>query len=160
MLILGIDPGLRITGYGLIRKSNKNLELIEAGTIKTNEKHSLGERLKRVYEDLEEIFQQHKIDVVVLEKLFAHAKHPITAYILGHVRGVAVLLCEEKKVELIEYLPTRVKKAVVGNGHASKEQVQQMVFTRLGLKSKFLDYDITDALALAMTYCFTKENKI
>ncbi|MDP8260036.1 MAG: crossover junction endodeoxyribonuclease RuvC [Candidatus Gygaella obscura] len=157
MFVLGIDPGLRVTGYGLIRMTNKNLSLIEAGIIKTNDKQTIGQRLKRIYDDLDGIFKQHKIDVVVLEKLFAHAKHPMTASILGHVRGVAVLVTVKRKSILFEYLPTRVKKSIVGNGHASKEQVQQMVFKHLGIKSAPLEYDATDALALAMTYCFSNK---
>ena len=160
MRVLGIDPGLEITGYGAIEYQKNNFSLIESGIIKTNKAEKTEIRLKKIYDDLSGILKELNPEVIVLEKLFAHYRHPITAYILGHVRGIICLLATQNNIRLIEYLPTRVKKVVVGNGHASKEQVQKMVLNILKINAIPSKFDITDALALAMSYCYIQRVKL
>lgn len=156
MRILGIDPALSVTGYGLIDCRRDGLSLIEAGVIKTSPKQGTGERLAKIYHAAQKLISDAAPDTVVLEKLYAHYKHPATAYILGQARGVICLACAEKNIPLVEYAATRVKKAVVGRGLAAKYQVKMMVANVLKLKvSSFPKYtDVSDGLALAIAYSY------
>ena len=152
MKILGIDPALSITGYGLIEAKNNKLALVEAGIISTSSKELITRRLEKIHRGVIKLISDTTPDVLVLEKIYAHYRHPTTSYILGEARGVICLAAAAKNIPLVEYAATRVKKAVVGKGLASKYQVQRMMAEMLGLKTlpKFLD--VTDALALAVTH--------
>jgi crossover junction endodeoxyribonuclease RuvC len=162
MRILGIDPALTITGYGLIETRKNKLWLVEAGVIKTTPKQSLPERLNKIYSAITKLISDTKPEVLVLEKLYAHYRHPTTAYLLGQARGVICLVCSRQKISLVEYAATRVKKAIVGYGLASKYQVQRMVVDLLNLDLNHLPKytDITDALALAITHSYMLRSKI
>ena len=167
MRILGIDPALSITGYGVIDTSaspirlNKNkIILLEAGVIKTQSSQPVQERLEKIYNGVVDLIKDVLPQVMVLEKLFVHYRHPTTAYLLGQARGVICLASAQAKIPLVEYSATRVKKAIVGQGLASKQQVQRMVadllkFSRL---PKYLD--VTDALALAIAHSNIMKFKI
>ena len=152
MIILGIDPALTITGYGAIVAKNNSLSLLEAGIVTTFSKQKLPERLNKIYRAITKLISDTKPDCLVLEKLYAHYRHPTTAFILGQARGVICLACATENIPLVEYAATRVKKAIVGRGHASKYQVQRMVASTLGLRSLPKYTDVTDALALAIAY--------
>ncbi|MDD5044641.1 MAG: crossover junction endodeoxyribonuclease RuvC [Candidatus Omnitrophica bacterium] len=153
MRILGIDPALTTTGYGLIEFKNNKPRLIEAGVVRTDAKDDLAKRLNKIYRSLLKLVDETKPDVLVLEKLYAHYAHPTTAYLLGHARGVVCLLCAVKNIPLVEYAATHVRKAVLGRGSASKLQVQQMVMHVLSLGAVSPKYfDVTDALALALAH--------
>lgn len=152
MKILGIDPALAITGYGVIDFSKRKLFLLEAGVIKTSVREPLPQRLNRIYEGMSNLISEIKPDVAVLEKLYAHYAHPTTAYLLGHARGVICLTCAEANIPLVEYAATRIKKAIVGGGLASKYQVQRMVANLLNLDHLPKYTDVTDALALAIAH--------
>ena len=159
MRILGVDPGLRVTGYGLISSKNfpglqPKIELIEAGIIRTEPDSGIAARLMRVHEALDEIIDEFSPEVLVIEKLYAHYKHPATAILMGHVRGVVCLLSGSKKIPLINMASTHVKKAVTGSGHAGKEQMSRMVQHYLGVKNISAPADATDAMAIAMAYAF------
>jgi crossover junction endodeoxyribonuclease RuvC len=155
MRILGIDPGLNTTGYGIIEESHNGLKFIEAGFIKTSAKDNIQKRLFKIHKDLTGIIQRHKLDAVILEKLYAHYKHPVTACLLGHARGIICLVCSQNNIPLFEYAATRTKKAVLGRGSASKLQIQQMVLSQLNLKGKNnIPLDITDALSLAIAHSY------
>lgn len=154
MRILGIDPALTVTGYGIIDFKKNKLSLLEAGIVKTSPRQILPERLDKIYRAITRLIFDTKPDVLVLEKLYAHYRHPTTAYLLGQARGVICLVCAEKKIPLFEYAATRVKKAVVGRGFASKYQVQRMVANILNLKSLPKYTDVTDALALAIAHSY------
>lgn len=170
MRILGIDPALKITGYGVITltpkdKENrvagrKNFFLLEAGIITTSAREVLPRRLEKIYQATLKLVSDTRPDVVVLEKLYAHYRHPTTAYILGQARGIICLVAAKKKIPLVEYSATRVKKAVVGAGLAPKYQVQQMVAHLLGLKSLPKYTDVTDALALAIAHSYIAKFKV
>jgi crossover junction endodeoxyribonuclease RuvC len=152
MVILGIDPALCTTGYGVINFAKNNLILREAGIITTLPKESVPERLQKIYRAVEKLISDIRPDVLVLEKLYAHYRHPTTAYILGQARGVICLAAAAQKIPLVEYGATRVKKAIVGRGLASKYQVQRVVAEMLRLKELPKYTDVTDALALAITH--------
>jgi crossover junction endodeoxyribonuclease RuvC len=152
MIILGIDPALAITGYGVINAGTRGLSLIEAGIISTTAKEALPKRLDKIYRALIKLINDTKPEVLVLEKLYAHYRHPTTAYLLGQARGVICLACATQNIALVEYAATRIKKAIVGRGLASKYQVQRMVASALKLKELPKYTDVTDALALAIAY--------
>lgn len=152
MIIVGIDPALAISGYGVIQVNKKNLNLIEAGIIKTNAKEALPLRLDKIYRGVLKLLADTKADCVVLEQIFSHYKHPATACILGQARGVICLAAFTAGLPLFEYSATRIKKAIVGKGLASKVQVQRMVGHTLGLKTSVAYLDVTDALALAIAH--------
>jgi len=152
MRILGIDPALAITGFGVIDSRGRSLSLVEAGIISTSASQDLPKRLDKIYRLVTELVRDTKPDCMVLEKLYAHYQHPATAFILGHARGVIALVSAAENIPLAEYAATRIKKAIVGKGLASKAQVQSMVANTLGLKSVPKYMDVTDALALAIAH--------
>ena len=159
--ILGIDPGLRRTGYGLVDvTAQSSIKLVEVGTIEPNEKDLFESRIFKIHVNLEKIINTHNPDVMVLEKLYAHHKHPITASILGHVRGVICLLCAQKKIKLIEHSVKRIRKSLVGNGNATKEQTRSLVANLLRINAAQLTLDASDALALALGHAHMIRMKI
>ncbi len=160
MRILGIDPALTITGYGVVDSHKNKLFLLEAGVIKTFTRQLMSERLKLIYEGVTDLISETKPEVMVLEKLYVHYHHPTTAYILGQARGVICLTSAQANIPLIEYSATRVKKAIVGQGLASKYQVQRMVVDLLNLGHLPKYTDVTDALALAIAYSYILKFKI
>ena len=157
MRILGIDPGLGTTGYGLIEE--KNFKLIEAGIIKTQKNTPIQERLKKIFDELSYIISEHKPGVLVLEKIYSHYRHPATAILMGHARAVVCLACGIHGLRLINYPSTKIKKTITGNGHASKQQVQRMIQNILKLKSPPEPVDVSDALAMAVSYCYMGNKK-
>jgi crossover junction endodeoxyribonuclease RuvC len=159
MKILGIDPGLHITGYGLIESVNGKIKLLEAGIITPKTKDRIQHRIQKVYRNLADVAASYKPDVLVLEKIYTHGQYVTTASILGHVRGVVCLLCAEKNIELVEHSVKRIRKAVTGNGAATKEQTQQMVAHILKIDPRQLTIDASDALALALGYLSLNSEK-
>jgi crossover junction endodeoxyribonuclease RuvC len=159
--ILGIDPGLRRTGYGLIDvTSQSSIKLIEVGTVEPKEKDLIENRIHKIHANLEKIIEEHKPDVMVIEKLYSHYKHPTTAVLLGHVRGVICLLCAQKKIELIEHSVKRIRKALVGNGNATKEQTRAFILNLLKINASPLTLDASDALALALGHANMARMKV
>lgn len=154
MVILGVDPALSITGYGVIQVRKNKLSLLEAGIISTSAQSKLPERLDKIYKGISKLIVDTKPDCLVLEKLYVHYRHPTTAYLLGQARGVICLTCAQKDIPLFEYAATRVKKAIVGRGLASKFQVQRMVAGLLNIRTLPKYMDITDALALAIAHSY------
>lgn len=161
MRILGIDPGLGITGYGLIEASGRDLKVIEAGVIRSDAKDAIEGRLSEIYEKVTALIKDSGPQVAVLEELYSHYKHPRTSILMGHARGIICLAINQQGVQLVSYPSTRVKKAVTGRGHASKQQIQRTIVSLLSLKGIPEPVDVTDALALAMTHAnvCTHDNK-
>lgn len=151
-LILGVDPGLKVTGYGLLSVNGRELSLAEAGVIRTNRVEPLPKRLRSLHAEFVQLLRDLPPDVISLEELYSHYKHPTTAILMGHARGVIILCAALENVPLVTYSATRVKSAIVGNGQASKEQVQRMVKSSLGLGSVPRPPDVADALALALCH--------
>ncbi len=152
--ILGIDPGLNITGYGLIQKEKTSLKLIEAGIIKTSSKTLFEDRLKTIFENIAKILTEYKPDVCVLEKLYSHYRHPTTVILMGHARGVICCASSIQRIKLVGYSVKRINKAVIGRGNATKTQIQMMVTSILNLKKPPTPNDVTDALALAIGHAY------
>ena len=157
MRILGIDPGLGTTGYGLI--DGGSFTLIEAGVIRTKAKAPIQERITKIFDEIAGIIEEHRPGVLVLEKIYSHYKHPTTSILMGHARAMACLVCGKFGVKLVNYPSTRIKKSVTGNGHASKHQVRRMVQDILKLKKAPEPFDVSDALAMALSYCFIEKGQ-
>ena len=152
MRILGIDPGLGITGYGVIEVYGKKVKVIEAGVIRSNARHGIEKRLSEIHKKITGLIKDTHPHVAALEKLYSHYKHPTTSILMGHARGAICLAVEQQKVELVSYPSTRVKKSITGRGHASKQQIQRTVTSLLNLMRVPEPNDVTDALALALTH--------
>ena len=151
MIILGIDPGSVITGYGVITVQGRQCKLIECGAIRTKSGQALSDRLKRIYDGLCHVMDIHKPEQVAIESMF-FGRHPQAALTLGHARGVALLAVVHHALPFSEYAPREVKMAVVGVGSASKEQVQYMVRAILKLPRVPKPADAADALAIALCH--------
>jgi crossover junction endodeoxyribonuclease RuvC len=150
-VILGVDPGSVVTGYGLIRSDERENVLLECGVIKTNSKRPLPEKLKEIFEGLSEIISDKNPDQLAIEETF-YSKNAKSALVMGQARGVAILAAACAKVPVSEYSPKEVKSSVVGQGSASKLQVQYMVKNLLGLKELPQPIDAADALAIALCH--------
>ncbi len=149
-LILGIDPGSRITGYGIIREHQGTLHYVTSGCIRTSKEAALSQRLLEIFNGLCQIMDEHQPHHVAIEQVFMH-KNPSSALKLGHARGVAMVACASHRREVSEYAAREVKQAVVGFGGAQKDQVQHMV-VRLLMLSKTPQADAADALAVAICH--------
>ncbi|MDD5291527.1 MAG: crossover junction endodeoxyribonuclease RuvC [Patescibacteria group bacterium] len=149
-IILGIDPGLADTGYGIIEKNERGrLICREYGVIKTKAKKELGERLEVVNKDLNKIIKKYKPKLIAVEQLF-FCKNVKTALLVGQARGVILLTARQNKIPTIEFTPLQVKQAVSSYGQAEKIQVQKMVKILLNLKELPKPDDAADALAIAI----------
>jgi len=151
MRVLGIDPGTRTTGYGIVDFEDNVLRHIDNGGISPDEGKPLSNRLYHIYTVINSLIENHKPDVVVIEDLFV-AKNARSSLLLGHARGVALVAASKAGVVIAEYSPSEVKKAVVGNGSATKHQIQQMVKMILKLPEIAIE-DASDALAAAICHC-------
>ncbi|MDD5561434.1 MAG: crossover junction endodeoxyribonuclease RuvC [Candidatus Omnitrophica bacterium] len=160
MIILGIDPALAITGYGAIQAKAGHLALLEAGIIQTSAKEDTSKRLGKIYRGIIKLIDDTRPHCLVLEKIYSHYRHPTTSYILGQARGVICLAAANKGIPFFEYGATRIKKAIVGKGLASKGQVQRMVADTLKLKTLPRYMDVTDALALAIAHSYIVKSRI
>lgn len=149
VVILGIDPGLNITGYGVVRVVARKPKLISYGHIKTNAKESLSQRLYHIFESLETVLEEFKPDRVAIEDVF-YAQNVKTAIVMGHARGVAIAAAMKSKAQVNEYTAREVKQSVVGSGSASKEQVKFMVRNMLRIKEEIKPDDASDGLAIAL----------
>jgi len=151
VVILGIDPGSVITGFGAIETENRKTRLIGCGCIRTSAKTPFAERLRKIYGELAETLSRYHPDEVAVEDVF-YSNNVKTALKIGHARGVILLAAADAGLPIAEYSPREVKRAVVGSGSASKEQVQFMVKNILTLKEAPQPYDATDALAVALCH--------
>ena len=151
MIILGIDPGTRVTGYGIIRNEKSKLSCIEYGAIKNPAKFNAWECQLRIYEGISKIIQEYKIDAVAVESQFFY-KNARAALRIGEARSVALLPATRAGLPISEYAPKRVKLAVCGTGTARKEQVQLMVGAMLNISGKITPEDAADALGIAIAH--------
>lgn len=151
MIVLGIDPGMAILGYGIVEQIGQSLNVVDYGTINTPSSMKTPDRLVAIFNSIEKLMQKYNPDVVAIEELFFN-KNVKTALTIGHARGVAVLAVALKGVELHEYTPLQIKQAVVGYGRATKQQVQQMVKMLLNLREIPKPDDAADALAVSICY--------
>ncbi len=157
MLVLGIDPGSRRTGWGVVRLEGTRLHHVGAGTIAVPEKWPLAKRLHRIHQGLEQVISEHRPEAVAVEEIF-FAKYANAALKLGHARGVALLAAAEAGLEVHEYPPAIVKRTVVGRGAADKTQVARLITALLGLNAP-PEEDAADALAVAITHIQASRSK-
>ena len=149
--IVGFDPGLNITGYGVIEVlPNQQVQLVEAGTIRPKSKDDIQDRLHVIHSGVREILETFAPQSMAIEQLFVHVRFPKTAILMGHARGVICLAAAQAGIELHHYLPNRVKSMLTGSGHAGKEQMQLAVQRELRLKTRPEPADAADALAIAL----------
>ncbi len=157
MRVLGIDPGSRRTGWGVVQLEGTKLVPIDAGTIRVPEKLPLAERLNLIHRGLAQIVDENRPEAIAVEEIF-FAKYPNAALKLGHARGVALLVAAQSRIEVHEYPPAIVKRTVVGRGAADKTQVARLVAALLGLKTP-PEEDAADALAVAITHVQASRSK-
>ena len=153
MIILGVDPGTIVTGYGIIELNKNKISHITSGIIKLSATKSLPEKLKIIYTELEKLIRTYKPDEFAIETAF-YGKNIQSAMKIGYARGVSLLAAVNNKVLIAEYAPGEIKKAVVGRGSASKQQVAFLIKTILNLKKLKMKSDESDALAIAICHSF------
>lgn len=153
MIILGIDPGTLIAGYGVIERVGGELLLLDVGIMKNNSTISMPLRLKKIYSTLTKVIERFHPDEFAIETAF-YSKNVQSALKIGQARGVSILAGINYDIPVTEYSPREIKKAVTGKGAASKEQVQYMIMSLLKLKAKPKYFDSTDALAVAVCHAF------
>lgn len=158
MIILGIDPGIAIVGYGVIEIIGNRYRVLEYGTVQTYPTQTTDERLKIIYDELVELIKQYNPDDVAFEKLF-HQKNTKTVINVAQARGVEILACVASGLDIYEYTPLQVKQALTGYGRASKMQMQEAVKRILNLDGIPKPDDAADALAIAICHSFTNKFK-
>lgn len=151
MKVLGIDPGIAITGYGILQKKDNNVKMMKCGSIITDTSMDTSERLLIIYNSLTDVIKDFKPDRVAIEELFFN-KNAKTVIQVGQARGVSILAAANQGVPVWEYTPLQVKQSIVGYGRASKKQIQEMVKLLLGLKEIPRPDDVADALAIALCH--------
>src|SRR5437879_2837884 len=155
--ILGIDPGLQVTGYAVIETGPR---VCEAGILKSNERSEtpdMAPRLVALYDGLVEVLYQFQPSVVVVEQLYAHYDHPRTAILMAHARGVIFLAAGQRSLPVVSYNATSIKKTITGSGRASKDQVQRTIQQELGLAKLPEPPDVADALAAALCHYYAQK---
>ncbi len=155
MRILGVDPSLNTTGYGVIDIDGGVPRVVEAGFVRTDSSQSLEQRILKIYEGISEVLEAQSPDAMAVEELYSSYRNPKTALLMAHARGCILLAASRRGIPVASYLPTRVKMAVTGNGRASKEQVASAVCFHLSLSERPTPADVTDALAAALCHAHT-----
>jgi crossover junction endodeoxyribonuclease RuvC len=156
LIVLGIDPGIAIVGFGVVDKQGSRLKPVQYGSIVTEAGLRTETRLKQIYDAMTHLIQKYEPDVMAIEKLFFN-RNVTTAFTVGQARGVMLLAAEEANVAVSEYTPLQVKQAVVGYGAAEKHQVQEMVKMLLKLKERPKPDDVADALAVAICHAHSAQ---
>ena len=155
--ILGLDPGLHLTGYAIIENDGMGVAVLEAGVLR-GEGDGMPERLRSLHHGVAEVIATFVPQVVVVEQLYAHYAHPRTAILMGHARGVLLLAAGERGLPVVHYHATQIKKTITGSGRASKDQIQRTMQRELGLATLPEPPDVADALAVA--WCHYHQQKL
>jgi len=158
--ILGIDPGLNLTGYGVLEWTQRGPQLQEAGVIRGGSGGEIAGRLEKIHRSLSEIIAQYQPTVIALEELYSHYARPRTAILMGHARGVICLAAAQAGLPVRHYPATRIKKILTGNGHAPKGQMQTAVQRELKLERLPEPADVADALAIALCDYYLGEKSL
>ena len=159
MRILGVDPGTVILGYGVLEKNSNGFKALDYGCLKLSSKEKFPRRLKKIYDEITGVIIKYQPDEFAIEDLF-YAENVKVALKMGHARGVAILAAVNLGLPISEYSPREIKQSVVGNGAASKEQVQRMIQTLLHLPDLPQPLDVSDALAVALCHWHRMESKV
>ncbi|MCU0648905.1 MAG: crossover junction endodeoxyribonuclease RuvC [Gemmatimonadaceae bacterium] len=157
MLVLGIDPGTAVTGFGVVRQDGpQRLALVECGVLRTSPTLPLSDRLREIHDGVRTLIERHAPDLVAVESIF-YARNVRTTITLGHARGVILLAAAQAERDIAEFPPAAIKKAIVGTGQATKAQVQYMTARLLRLKHAPEPADAADGVACALTACLSQE---
>jgi len=148
--VLGVDPGLNITGYAAVDFGGAEPTIVEAGAIRTTASADIAERIAQIHADLTALLAELKPDRVAVEQLYAHYKHPRTSILMGHARGVILLAAQLAGIGVQSLAATAIKKSLTGNGHASKQQIQRTIQSVFNLDIIPEPPDVADALAVAL----------
>ena len=154
--ILGIDPGLNITGYGVLARTPRGPKLEEAGVVRGGSGGPIPPRLNKIHKSLEEVISSLKPSAVAIEQLYSHYKRPRTSILMRHARGVICLVAAQHDIPVFDYAATNVKKLLTGNGRAPKSQMQNAVQRELALSKVPEPADVADALAIALCHFYSK----
>ncbi|MCA8986238.1 MAG: crossover junction endodeoxyribonuclease RuvC [Planctomycetaceae bacterium] len=155
--ILGIDPGLNRTGYGIIRDDGRRVFLEEGGVIATTSTDPLAIRVAEIAREMEAIIEQWQPQVLAIEQVFSLMKNPKSAILLAHARGAILAVAGRFSIPVHHYKPTEIKRLLTGHGRASKEQMQLVIRTELGLAEVPRPHDVADALAIALCHAHNRE---
>ena len=156
--ILGVDPGLQVTGYAVLEVRPRGPHVREAGIVRTDDGGQTADvaiRVRCLYDGIVEVMKQYRPEVLALEQLFAHYEHPRTAILMAHARGVILLAAAQNGVPVVDYPASTVKKRITGNGRATKEQMQFAMLRELNLPRLPEPHDVADALAIALCHYYT-----
>jgi crossover junction endodeoxyribonuclease RuvC len=148
--VLGIDPGLDVTGYAVVVSRGPRSEVVEAGVIRTSRQEPLARRVLEIHGQVSEILAEHPVDLVAVERLFSHYAHPRTAILMGHARGTVLLASAARGIPTVDLSPTLVKRSLTGSGRAGKEQMQRAVARVMGFAEPPEPHDVCDAIAIAL----------
>lgn len=157
MRIVGIDPGLNTTGYGVLDTGSGNVQLCEAGIVRSKAAKTLPERVQEIHAGVADVIAALKPDVLAIERLYSHYNRPTTAILMGHARGVIYLAAAQAGVVVHDYAATQVKKILTGNGRSPKDQMQRAIARELGLAQPPEPADVADALAIALCHYYTQK---
>jgi crossover junction endodeoxyribonuclease RuvC len=152
--VLGIDPGLNVTGYAVLEVAVGGPRICEAGVVRGRDRSSLPARVHEIHQGIAEIIEALKPTVMALEQLFSHYKRPRTSILMGHARGVICLAAAQAGIPVVNYSATQVKKSLTGNGRAGKPQMQRAVQQELRLEKLPEPHDVGDALAIALCHYY------
>lgn len=152
--ILGIDPGLNITGYAVVEAQNRRIRVVEAGVIRGKTRGSLPARVREIYDGVRDVITSLQPHAMAIEQLYSHYERPKTAIIMGHARGVLCLAAEQAGLPIHHYSATQIKKLLTGSGRAPKGQMQLSVQRELGLAAIPDPPDVADALAVALCHYY------
>ena len=158
--ILGVDPGLQITGYAIVEVGSHKPIVCEAGLIRSAEGRAPAEmahRVSNLYDSIVSVLDQFRPQVVVVEQLYAHYQHPRTAILMAHARGVVFLAAAQRQLPVVSYNATRIKKTITGSGRAPKDQIQRTIQRELGLRELPEPSDVADALAAALCHYYVQK---
>jgi crossover junction endodeoxyribonuclease RuvC len=154
--ILGVDPGLNITGYGVLEVARGRIQVCEAGVVRGRTRQSLANRLAEIHAGIADVIATLKPNAMAIEQLYSHYKHPRTAILMGHARGVICLAAAEAGVAVAPYSATQIKKVLTGNGRAPKSQMQLAIQRELALTKIPDPPDVADALAVALCHYYLR----
>jgi crossover junction endodeoxyribonuclease RuvC len=158
--VLGIDPGLNVTGYAVVEPSPDGPVVVEAGVIRPRSAGSaMGDRLVWIYRSVAELLEAFPPSSVALERVHSHVRYPRTAILMAHARGTIVLAAAERQTPIFGYAATRIKKTLTGNGRAPKAQIQHAIMTELGLDRLPEPHDVADACAVALCHYHINRNR-
>ncbi len=155
MCILGLDPGLAITGYAVLYMSRGVPKLVEAGVLRASRSQTIEKRLRELYEGLSEVLDGHTFEAMAIEQLYSHYERPRTAILMGHARGAFCLAAAQRDIPVFSYASTKVKKLLTGAGRAPKSQMQQAVQMQLKLATIPEPPDVADAIAVALCHAYS-----